>query len=98
MKHRFLEPAWAELQEAVEHYDARRPGLGDELGAEVRKTIDRILNHPNAWPRIAKRTRRCRVTRFPYAVLYQIRLDGIVIVAVAHLRRDPSYWRDRIEP
>jgi hypothetical protein len=30
--------------------------------------------------------------------LYQIRSDEILIVAVAHFRRDPTYWRNRIDP
>jgi plasmid stabilization system protein ParE len=98
MIHRFLAPARAELEEAVDYYDALRSGLGDELAAEVQRAISRILQHPLACPRIAKRSRRCRVARFPYGVIYQIRPDHIVIVAVMHLRRDPSYWRDRVEP
>jgi hypothetical protein len=28
---------------------------------------------------------------------YQVRDDEIVIVAVAHLHRQPRYWRDRIK-
>jgi plasmid stabilization system protein ParE len=98
MIHRFLAPARAELEEAVDYYEGCRPGLGQEFAVEVQTAIARIVQHPLACARISKRSRRCRVTRFPYGIIYQIRPDHIVIVAVMHLRRDPSYWKSRIEP
>jgi len=33
---------------------------------------------------------------FPYNVLYAIEKDTIVIVAVAHQKRRPSYWKARL--
>lgn len=40
-------------------------------------------------------TRRIVLPRFPYSVVYEVHADHIVIVAVAHQRRRPGYWRDR---
>ena len=96
MRHSFLEPARVELEEAIEYYNGRRAGPGDELSEEVESTIQRILEHPRAWHPLSPRTRRCRTRRFPYGVIYQIRDDHILIVAVMHLRRKPGYWRDRV--
>lgn len=39
------------------------------------------------------RTRRLLVGRFPYQVVYRLRATEIVIVAVAHLKRRPGYWK-----
>ena len=33
--------------------------------------------------------------RFPYKIVYRLRTDDIVIVAVAHDSREPGYWHDR---
>jgi hypothetical protein len=45
--------------------------------------------------RFAKEIRgRARV--FPYAVLYSIEDDYILIVAIAHGKRRPGYWRHRL--
>ena len=80
----FLESAQIELEEEVKYYNEQRPGLGYEIAKEVADTIARILRYPEAWTKLSKRTRRCRTKRFPYAVIYQITGDRILIVAVGH--------------
>jgi hypothetical protein len=40
--------------------------------------------------------RRCLAHIFPYAILYTIEADYILIVAVMHLSREPGYWKDRL--
>ena len=97
-EHEFLEPAQFELEEEVKYFNEQQEGLGYEFAKEVADTISRILKYPEAWSKLSKRTRRCRTRRFPYGVIYQIRADKILVVAVAHLRREPFYWRDRIGP
>ncbi len=97
MKTRFLDAAKAEFAGAVEYYNLEREGLGFEFAAEVRRTIERILQYPEAWPAQSEQTRRCRCNRFPYAVLYTVRDDDLVVVAVMHMRRDPEVWQARLE-
>jgi plasmid stabilization system protein ParE len=96
MKYEFLTLARAELEATFDFYEDRRPGLGDEFTAEVESTVAKILQHPTLWTRLSGNVRRCRLSRFPYALIYQIRRDLILIVAVAHLRRDPNYWKGRL--
>ena len=96
MTFQFLPPAQAELEEAVAYYDQQKPGLGDEFAEEIRRTIRRILVHPEAWAKLSRRTRRCRTNRFPYGIIYQIRGDSIMIVAVMHMHRKPTYWKQRL--
>ena len=92
----FLEPAQIELEEGVKYFNEQQAGLGYEFAREVADTITRILRYPEAWTQLSKRARRCRTKRFPYGVIYQIRGDKILIVALMHLRRKPLYWRDRV--
>jgi hypothetical protein len=33
--------------------------------------------------------------RFPFALVYLVTQDGLVIVAVAHARKKPGYWARR---
>jgi len=96
MQIRFLEIAQCELDEAIEYYNQETPGLGEEFLTEVLKTIDRIGKFPEAWHSCSKRTRRCQIRRFPYGIIYQIRKNKILVVAIANLHRKPDYWKDRL--
>ena len=96
MRIRFLDTARIELDEAVAYYQQEVPGFGDEFLAEVLQTLDRIGRLPLAWAPCSKRTRRCLTRRFPYGIVYQIRNDGILVIAIANLHRRPEYWKDRI--
>jgi plasmid stabilization system protein ParE len=89
---RFTSTAQAELQEAVEFYEAAENGLGARFLDEVEAVVARIIAHPAAWTQMSLRTRRCRTHRFPYGLFYQIRTDEILIVSVMDLRRDPKRW------
>ncbi|MFZ5572504.1 MAG: type II toxin-antitoxin system RelE/ParE family toxin [Thermodesulfobacteriota bacterium] len=98
MKVEFLIPARTELYEAVVFYNIQKQGLGEEFAEEAEDTITRIKENPEAWPRLASstRTRRCLTNRFPYGIIYQIRKNSILVVAVMHQRRHPRSWRSRL--
>jgi plasmid stabilization system protein ParE len=93
---RFLEPALAEFQDAISYYDSQAVELGKEFAAEVKSAIERIVQFPEAWSPLSARTRRCQTHRFPYGIVYQIRGEVLLIVAVMHLHREPTAWRNRL--
>ena len=93
---RFLSVAEEELAEAIEYYNQEKQGLGVEFAVEIDATISRIIDFPKAWPVISQRVRRCRTRRFPYGVLYQLRGEEILVVAIMDFRRDPKSWRNRL--
>lgn len=93
---RFLEIAKIELDEAIEYYNSESSGLGDSFLLETLNTIERIKLFPNAWHPFSSITRRCKLRRFPYGIVYQTLNTDILIVAVANLHRKPDYWQDRI--
>ncbi|MEM9453895.1 MAG: type II toxin-antitoxin system RelE/ParE family toxin [Myxococcota bacterium] len=89
--------ALEELAEAIDWYDSRVEGLGEELEKEVWATVHRIeqLPHARAPWRYDPRYRFARVERFPYALPYAILDDFILMLAVAHERRRTGYWLSR---
>ena len=93
---RFISPANYDLDEAIRYYDHQLPGLGFRFFQEVSAAIDRVILMPEAWTKIGERTRRCILKGFPYAVLYVIDPEEILITAVANLHRDPEHYKDRI--
>ena len=65
------------------------------LAAEVREAINCAVTMPLAWMQIDEGVRRVLVHRFPFAVLYSEGDEGLFILAVMHLRREPNYWTHR---
>jgi plasmid stabilization system protein ParE len=54
-----------------------------------------IAERPEIGTLISGSTRRVVVSRFPYQVVYHLSPADITIVAVAHLKRRPDYWKTR---
>jgi plasmid stabilization system protein ParE len=94
---RFLETAEIELDQAVHWYEAQAPGLGNAFLIEVLSAVDRVERFPEAWHPLSERIRRCRLSRFPYGLIYTIDNNDILVLAIAHLHRRPDYWRDRLK-
>jgi hypothetical protein len=96
MKVRFLQVAKVELDETVNYYNQERSDLGYEFLWEVFFAINRIEQFPQAWAVFHGDARRCLIRRFPYGIVYIHEDDLLVILAVAHLHREPDYWIDRL--
>jgi|SRR3989339_142208 len=98
MEIRFLEIAEIEFIDAVDFYNQQSKGLGYEFAVEIKRTIDRIQRHAQAWAPLSKRTRRCRTNRFPYGIIYSVLPDDVIlIVAVMHMNRHPDSWKTRMK-
>ena len=54
MKIEFLPPAIAELTDAISYYNVQSEGLGYEFAAEVKRTLERIAQYPDAWFKLSK--------------------------------------------
>jgi hypothetical protein len=92
---RFHPGATREFREAARWYEEQREGLGVEFSVEVRRAVGVIRERPEMWAFVTPRSRRCLLRRFPYAIVYQIRPDGVYVVSVSNLHRDQSFWRQR---
>ena len=95
MNFSFHPEAEKEFLGAIDYYERRSKNLGFEFAVEIYTTIGLITALPNAWPLLEGDVRRCQTKRFPYGVLYSQEEDGILILAVMHLHRDPDYWKHR---
>ena len=85
-----------ELEEAVAWYEQCRSGLGGEFRSAVEGAIRRIRENPQAGSRLGATRFRCLlVRRFPYVVFYSDDTHATRVMAVAHGRRRPGYWRNR---
>lgn len=89
------EAAEAEINKAVDFYDLESSGLGNMFIDEIQRAIERIAEFPEAAPLIRGRVRKKALIKFPYSLVYSVRQDEIRILAVAHQKMRPFYWRDR---
>lgn len=92
---RFHPEAQNELFEAQEEYERQRPGRGERFSNAVEQICKLIDGQPELFAKIDGRRRIAPVDRFPYGVVYEITSFGVVVIAIAHLRRRPGYWRVR---
>ncbi len=91
----FLPEAEAEFREAVLWYFERSPLAADAFRNEVLDAIDRLVPDPLIWPADSDDIRKYVLRRFPYTVRYLVSGSLITVLAVAHQRRHPGYWRKR---
>jgi len=95
---RFLELAESELEEAIAYFNRQVEGLGDRFEREVEATVALITERPEIGSPITTRVRKFRVRKFKHKVIYIVDGDEIIILAVAHHKKRPRYWRHRIPP
>jgi len=98
MRCEFHPEALAEYEEAARYYAGCQAGLELRFVASVEAAVRRIADAPDRWVILEQDVRRCLTKVFPYAVLYTIEEDFVLVVAVMHCHRDPGYWRRRLQP
>jgi toxin ParE1/3/4 len=89
--------ARAEFLAAVEYYEDCQAGLGRRFRDAVEAEVAAITEMPFRFRVLRFPFRRCLVPNFPYGIIFTIEPDNILIMAVAHAKRKPDYWRARIE-
>lgn len=87
--------AYTELSQAMSWYENQAKGLGDSFLDEVEGAISAIKETPEQWPIYGEGVRSFLVHRFPFAIVYRHDDTKIQVLAVAHLRRKPGYWKGR---
>lgn len=95
MTFEFHPEARIEFIDAIAYYENSSKGVGLRFSREVYATINRVTASPNSWPRLTENTRRCLTRRFPYSIVYEVREQDVLTIAIAHFSRRPFYWSDR---
>jgi plasmid stabilization system protein ParE len=88
--------AIAEARDARVWYAERSPVAASAFMAELDLAVDRISGSPDRWATYLHGTRRYLLNRFPYFVVYRVTGNKLQVVAVAHGRKRPGYWRHRL--
>ncbi|MCA9432457.1 MAG: type II toxin-antitoxin system RelE/ParE family toxin [Candidatus Omnitrophica bacterium] len=84
-----------EIQESFEWYLERSPRAAESFLFEIDRGIQAVLDSPMQWPPFEAGTRRYLLRNFPFNIIYRVEKDRTLVVAVAHHKRKPGYWRSR---
>lgn len=96
MRYEFHPEALEEYRQAALWYAEREPELGLQFIGSVEDALKRVVDAPSRCRVIEEDVHRCLTHVFPYAILYTIEPDLLLIVAVMHCSREPGYWRLRV--
>ncbi len=88
--------AVAETRAAAEWYRERSPSAANAFLAELDRAIEKIGENPSIWPKYVANTQRFLMKRFPFSIVFRLAGSRIEVVAIAHGRRRPGYWKDRL--
>jgi hypothetical protein len=93
--------AGAEVRGAALWYEERRPGWGDRFVERVNDVLRRLEDTPALYPiwpgteAAVVPIRKAVLEQFPYLVAFEIHPERVLILAVAHAKRQPLYWLAR---
>lgn len=92
----FHQAAAAELESAFDWYLARDERVASGFLDEVSRAMEMITRAPQRWPVSTADVHKFVLRRFPFLIFYRDIPSMIQILAVAHGRRRPGYWKRRI--
>jgi plasmid stabilization system protein ParE len=86
---------WLEIEAGDDWYLERSVDASAGFIAAISDAFDTISLAPGRWPKYLYGTHRFVLHRFPFSIIY-LDDDVLSIVAVAHSKRKPGYWRARL--
>jgi len=88
--------AQKEYDEALDYYEVQEEGLGAKFRGAVWAALEMLERFPSLGEQVRPEIRRVVLRRFPYKLIYSVIDNDLYVIAVAHSRREPNYWVDRI--
>jgi plasmid stabilization system protein ParE len=92
----FHPAAREEFRNAIRWYRSQNPLVSAEFRLTVSGVIRLVVQASQRWPKYLYGTRRFVMRRFPFSIIYIDDPELVTVVAVAHSKRKPGYWRGRV--
>ena len=91
----FHDEAEVEVDAAYERYRRDNPEAARRFIKALEAKIEFIRRFPLAGTRVDRIHRVVKTVKYPYEIYYRTRTSYVFIVAVAHEKREPGYWKRR---
>jgi len=92
----FHPAARAEADAAFDYYLECSPRAAEVFLGDLESARAAIEASTDTWAEYLYGTRRYLLSQFPFVVVYRVTPRRIEPIAVAHGRRRPGYWKDRL--
>jgi toxin ParE1/3/4 len=92
---RYIEEAREEFLHEIEYFTRVSPNLARRFDQAVQRAEALAAEFADAGFPYKFGTRRVFPGKFKFSIVYLVREDEVVILAVAPFRRKPGYWRSR---
>lgn len=89
--------ARSDYDESFDWYAQRSQRAAIAFATAIDEVIERISVDPDRFLRLDDLHGECPVMRFPFRVIFRKQENRLVIVAIAHAKRHPVYWRGRAD-
>jgi len=97
MRIRLHPEAETDLLDAHLWYHDRSPLTATAFASTLDEALVRIASAPYQYPLADEGLRKLSLPTFPFSIFYRVDENLITVFAVAHQRRQPGYWSNRIE-
>lgn len=92
----FIHPeAGKEVETAIDYYHEISPQLSADLRIKFWGAVSEATRHYKLYQPIRGQYRKINLERFPYKIVFRLKDDTLIIMAFAHHKRKPNYWRKR---
>ena len=88
--------AEAEYLASFQWYYDRNSDAADAFEIELERALTLIARNPKTWPPYVHQTQKIGLRHYPFNLVFRESSRGVEVIAVAHQRRKPGYWKDRI--
>jgi toxin ParE1/3/4 len=85
-----------DLKEIFSWYEDNRIGLGYDFLLQVDAGINFVKRNPESHPIEYKGTRKHLIKRFPYKIIYMVKKEEIIVLAILHGKRSLELLKSRV--
>ncbi len=90
-----LDGALEDLDIAFTWYNQIHVELANDLVFRFKEALSKIQHNPFLSQNLSHGFRKVNLHRFPYKLIFEIKETEIIVVALAHHKRKPGYWKNR---
>ena len=91
----YLPGARRDFDESFDWYLERSAEAAIRFANAVDAALTIVAADPQRFAAVDELHRECPVKRFPFRIVYRVVESRVLVVAIAHAKRRPGFWRDR---